>query len=212
MSLAVKLIAMMGGLFPASFVTEHHYAPATASQAVSFSGAQAGDLAIIIVENSAFSISTPSGWTLVDSYAWATFGYHTAVFSKLLTAGDISTGSVTMTGLDAADSIVMFLAYRGAVTVTAVSNADVQTSNITIPGFTKNSASKGIVTYCQSRSPASTMTPPAGAASRTARLQTANFSARANDILADYVDGTGLTYTAANPALQECVAGALELT
>lgn len=196
-----------------TFVTQNHHNPATATQAVSFAGAAAGNLAIIIVHNSSSAIpSTPAGWSLVDSFSWVTFGYHSGAYAKVLSSGDISTGSVSLSGFDTTDSIVIFLAYSGPTTATAVGRGDTTSSSVSIPGFTKNAASKGIVTYALSRDTSATLTAPGIVTSRSGLLSVTDFKGRADDVTnpANYTNGSAITYTGAGGT--EAVASALELT
>lgn len=57
-------------------------------------GAQAGDLAILFAAH-AWSASTPSGWAQENNLTGS--NWNGAVFSKVLSSGDITTGSVTVT-------------------------------------------------------------------------------------------------------------------
>jgi len=56
-------------------------------------GSVAGDLMVIFAGHG-FGVNTPSGWTVRDASAGS--NYNGGTFSKVLSAGDISTGSVTV--------------------------------------------------------------------------------------------------------------------
>lgn len=195
----------------AAYITEHHYSPAT-SQAVSFSGAAAGQLALIIVSNSLTAApSPPAGWTSLGSYTWATFGYKDTAFWKILSAGDISTGSVTVTGLGS-DGTLEIVFYSGVTSIALVGTGDSTTSTVNIPGFTKSGSCKGIVTYCTTRATGSSPAAPGTATNRVAVFGAGNFKTRVDDILnpSNYVDGSDLPYT--NVGALEAIGRAYELT
>lgn len=179
-----------------AFVTEHHYTPAGGTQVVSFSGAASGNLAII---NCTFasSVSTPAGWTLVGSYNWITYGYLQATYSKVLGSGDISTGSVTVSGLQAG-SIVMAAFYSGPTVATIVATGDSAGPSVSIPGFTKNGGCKGIVTVCAARDQSVGLTPPGTVVNRIPNYTSTFLVARLDDIInpSNYTNGTDLTYGA----------------
>ena len=182
----------------AAFVTAAHYTPSTSAQAVSFSGASAGNLALIIVSNStSVAPSAPTGWTALATYTWVTYGYHEAAFYKVLNSGDISTGSVTVSGL-ATDSTVEFLDYSGVSSAALVSTGDVTASPLAISGFTKNAASKVIVAYCTNRTATGNATLPSGMTNRIANFASTNFQTRVDDFLpsSGYANGASVTYTA----------------
>lgn len=194
----------------ASFGVGTGYSVSGASQVVSFAGAAAGQLAIIIV-NFATSASPPAGWTQVTNFTWPTFGYRTCVYYKVLTAGDISTGSVTVTGLQTT-ATCMALFYAGASALASVQTATTTTASLAIPGFTKSVNCKGIVGYCTTRAVASTPGAPGTMTNRIANFATANFKSRADDILtpSNYTNGSTLTYTTVGTT--EAAGGLLELT
>jgi hypothetical protein len=73
-------------------------------------GTVAGDLAIIQMA-SGFTPITPSGWTVLDGPTGGTWNGQT--ISKVLTSGDISTGSVTVTFSSAFDSTVSITTFIG---------------------------------------------------------------------------------------------------
>ena len=199
------------GSSAAAFVAKNEYTPSTSSQAVSFSGAAAGNLAIIIVSNSTGGFPpTPAGWTSLGGYTWPVYSYNDTAFIKVLSAGDISTGSVTLTALNT-DSTVQILFYAGATTAAVVGSAATSSTTVTIPGFTKNANCKGIVLYCTTRQTVASPSAPGTAVNRIANFASANFKSRADDILnpSNYVDGSGLPYTNAGSIM--ALARAIEL-
>lgn len=186
-----------GGGGGAGFVTEHNYAPAGVSQAVSFTGAAAGNLAVVSISNYQTSApAAPAGWTLVWSYTWVSDGYFEGLYTKVLSAGDILAGSVTFTGLDAGDATIKALFYTGA-TAASMRSVGEGSGTATALGFVKSVGFKALVTYCTTRGAGGTPTAPGTTVNRIATFASGVFRSRADDILnpANYVDGTGLTYT-----------------
>jgi hypothetical protein len=80
------------------------------------SGTLAGDLAIVFV-SSAYTITNPSGWTVVNT--WAANDYFNAAYSKVLTSTDISTGYVTIATGGTADSVLGIITFQGATNFSA---------------------------------------------------------------------------------------------
>lgn len=81
------------------------------SFAVSFpSGTQVGDL-VVIVCNHDFNLSVPSGWTNQDLHNGTTWNAMT--ISKVMTSGDISTGSVTISAGGSQDWTYIAAAFIG---------------------------------------------------------------------------------------------------
>lgn len=74
-------------------------------------GSAAGDVACIFAGH-AFEINTPAGWGLVDS-STGTY-WNGAVFAKILTAGDISTGSVTVTTAGSYNGVIAIVTLIGS--------------------------------------------------------------------------------------------------
>jgi hypothetical protein len=199
----------------AQFVTEHHYAVLGGSQDISFAGAQAGDLAIIFAVHQS-GIGGLSAWTLVAHQLWSP--NTNDVWSKILTAADITAGKVTVTGANNGPIGIAF--YRAVSSVTLVSSATVGTGNntLTIPGFTKNALSKGVLTWLGGEgADGGTLTVPSGTTARIAPFGTSIESAAVADILpaTGYANGTALTWTGLfDDGVSTAIAGGmiLELT
>lgn len=198
-----------GSAASTSFVTAASYTPGGASQVVTFAGAAAGNLALVVV-SFASGTATPAGWTLVGSYTWVAFGYVQSVYSKVLTSGDISTGSVTFTSTQNGGT-VMAAFYAGPTVATIVSTSD-GTPDAAMPGFTKNAACKALVAYATDRSPTSSITAPGTMTARIAPFVSVFFVSRLDDILtvSNYTNGSTLTY--AGTGIFEIVGQVIELT
>src|SRR5690348_8305998 len=81
------------------------------SYTVSFpAGTLAGDLAVLFAGH-AWTVNTPSGWTAQNALPAANFGG--AVFSRVLTSGDISTGSVTVTTTGTFNGVLAIVTFVG---------------------------------------------------------------------------------------------------
>jgi hypothetical protein len=181
---------------------------------VTFAGAQAGDLAVVIIDNSSTAFGPqPAGWSAPANLTWATFGYQTYMTFKALSAGEVAAG-VTFNTLGATDTLIGALVYRGP-TSAAVVGQDDQVATVNIPGFVKAAPSKAIITHACSRGAASVFGPPAGVTNRVPLLRSfagaGNFCFRVDDILpaSAYVNGTILTYTGGSV---ETIGQAIELT
>lgn len=202
-----------GGGGGAAFVVAGTYDPTGSTQSVSFSGASAGNLALIFAVTSG-PITAP-GWAALTPYSWATEGFIQSILWKVLSSGDISTGSVTVSGVNS-NFPVLFAAYSGASTPSVVSTGDVSSDGpLTIPGFTKAAGSKGIVTYMmlfQARP--GTLVQPGLATMRIPTYSTSFFMAALADILpsSSYTNGSSLVWTGAPTFTVEQVAQAVELT
>lgn len=192
MSIA-KVIALMGGVGSAVFVTEHGQYMSGSSLALSLSGAQAGDLALIF--GLGISNTPPSGWTLVFDQLLNTA--HRVVFSKVLTSGDISTGSVTVSG--AANQPVAVAIYRGATTATKVASTSDNTTDVTVSGVTKAAGCRGIVTaaICGESTANPTAPVESGGATQRVSLTGGSSALGTADYLPSirYANGTSLTWT-----------------
>jgi hypothetical protein len=200
-----KIIAMMG-VAPANFIGTNTYAPSGSSQSVSFSPAQAGDLAIIIGVQSVFS--TPSGWTLAGTEAWGSLTNR--ICYKVLTSGDISTGSVSVSTI--AGGLVMILIYRGATVATIVSSKVGSSTSLSVDGFTKNPSSRGVLTYVSEGGITDTIARPSGSASRN-NFSSSVIRAAAADILpASFYGGGALVWTGLLSGTNNNVGQIIELT
>lgn len=74
-------------------------------------GSVAGDLAIIC-GGSGWSFNNPSGWVLLDNRAGS--NANGAMWAKVLTSGDISTGSVVITSVNSYFGCVGIVTFQGA--------------------------------------------------------------------------------------------------
>jgi hypothetical protein len=184
----------------AAFVGKTTATPAGTSATISFPpGTAAGHLAIII-ETYCSNATPPAGWALRGSFNWTLYGYLQVVIRKVLTAGDISTGSVSLTGLAAVGGTIMLLVYSGPTECSVVSTTEsaAGATDLEIAGFTKTAGCKAIVAYVSDRDPSSPIVPPGTVVNRIANFNGTFFTSRADDILnpSNYVDGTKLIYTA----------------
>lgn len=187
----------------ASFQAVTNYQPTGTSQAFSFSGMAAGNLALIYINNVGNSApSTPSGWSLLLPATWTDFGYRVVVFWRVLTVGDIATGSVTVTSLDAGlQSTGWIIGYAGPTTATLTSTTSSATnaSTLAISGFSKVVGCLAILFFVQDSDHPSSFAAPGGLGI-VARLQYGAATAFTNgsyDILvpSTYTNGTGITFT-----------------
>lgn len=105
-------------------------------------GVQAGDMMILAVSNladSAQTINTPSGWTLVrsDTGTGGTYTLRLTIFKKTATGGDPG-ATLTVTASASATFRVGIVAYSGATTVgpDAAQGTSSSTINMTAPAVT----------------------------------------------------------------------------
>lgn len=75
------------------------------------SGTIAGDVAVIMC-GSAFQLVAPTGWITLMNVPEANWG--SAVIGKVLTSGDISTGSVTVTFTGSFGEVISLCTYQGS--------------------------------------------------------------------------------------------------
>lgn len=196
---------------PATFVTSSTYTPgAGPTQLVTFAGASAGQLAVVV---STFNnCATPAGWTVVSSFAW-NLGYSQQVFSKILSAGDVASG-VTFTYSAGNGGTIEALVYSGATVCTSVSvaqSADLD-ATLVIPGFIKNVASKGLITYASDRNTATGFARPTGWTNRISPFAAGFFASAAADIApASYSNASSVTWTGFTTGAEQ-VGEVLELT
>lgn len=207
-AMSARAFGFGGTSLPApTFVVGNGYSTTGVPQLVSWAGAQAGDLAIIIGIDQA--LATPSGWTLLGTFSWNTgLGSTNQLFAKVLSSGDISAGSVTVANTSSG-GCVSIVVYRGPTTATIVSSAVASATSVPIPGFTKASRSLGIVSYCCFRG-TSSVTPPVGAALRL-NYGSADGTGLADQGSGGYSNGATLTWSGL-PAGTNNGAQAIELT
>lgn len=166
----------------------------SASVQMSYTGAQAGDIAFMfLLANGA--ANTPGGFTALGSYTWTTYGYIDRIYYKILDAGDISTGHSTAVSWSSEYTAHAEI-WRGATTPAIVSTNTQSPTQLSLPGFTKNSLCRGLIMVATSRNPdISAWTIPPGTTSRLA-TSVSSYHARASASLAPggYVSGTTETW------------------
>lgn len=175
---------------PATLVSATGYVSGATSKAIPFTGAVAGDFAVILIDYGA--AATPVGWTLFASATWQSHGYEARVFTKVLTAGDITTGSVTFTGLTGESSMKATF-WRGA-TFLRLAQSFEGAGAVSALGFTKSPDHLGVISEITSRAPASAPTTPATFTNRIANFASSNFMSRL-DTSSAYVSGAAVPYT-----------------
>ena len=79
-------------------------------------GTVAGDTVYIAVESGWFLGATPSGWTVLDNTGSLPNSAFAGVYSKVMTSGDIATGSVTMSFSGSYWCSFLAIAFVGACT------------------------------------------------------------------------------------------------
>lgn len=193
MSLFARMVAgMAAGDTDALFIAQSHAGVAAGSATLSFTGALAGDLGIIISCDAV--TSPPAGWSLAGSVvSWG--GNTTAVFRKVLAASDISTGSITLSGTNG--GIVYFAAYRNATSATtAPGTSTASATSLAVAGYTRSSQAKAVLAYAFVGS-TGTLTPPPSTTSRISSFSTTAFISGLVDIIPaqTYLDGTVLNWS-----------------
>lgn len=136
---------------------------------VPWTGCNAGDMGLIVVGYGV--ASTPAGWTKIGDSSWSGYGYDWKAFSKVLSAGDVASGtSVTCAS---ASGIVLNGAWRGASNVVAIggltgAQSTASSSVNVLTGFTKNANSRLVVCFCSDRDNGNTDTAPVNWSKRIA--------------------------------------------
>lgn len=143
-------------------------------------GSTVGDLAILFV-SAAYSITLPSGWTSLYSYLVST--WNVLACSKILTGGDISTGSVTITAsntFDMAAGLAVFVGATGGVRETegqVTSGSPVTMTNTTTSAVLSSDTAIYWASDREAAPPGPTLpviTPASGAAAELADASTTN--------------------------------------
>lgn len=173
---------------------------------ISFAGMAAGQLAIIFGQGTSGgsppALTSGSGWTTISPADSGLYGYQSRIFWKVLSAGDISTGNVTIANIGGG---IMSLAYANATSVSAKSMTESggAASTLVLPGFTLSSNSAGVLALISAVFDNTTFSAPAspGLAVRVGPVQPQNFSLEAADFTTpgDYPE-QALTWTGFNPS------------
>jgi len=188
-----RVLMLGGGDSSAIFIGHMSVTAGVGTSAlVTFPGASPGDLAIVqAIQNT--PANTPSGWTLVAQTNWPTLGYPQQLFSKVLTAGDISSG-VTFTA-PSSGHLYTCVVYRRVTTASPQALYVDGATTLSVPGFVKSGASKGLVGFYADRDPASVVTEPSGWTRRGLGFAT-YFCSGASDIpITAYVNNTPMSWT-----------------
>lgn len=190
------VIASSGHVPPATFRNAIAYQFSSTTPAFAFTGMAAGDLAIIYTQCVTSLPLTPAGWNFLRNDAWGASSFAAGIFWKVLTAGDISTGSVAFSGADAA-GCGMIVAYSGATTPTFKTATTSLAGDATLvqTGFAKNASSRGVLSLVIDRDTPSAFSPPGAFAARIAASAQTNFTVGAYDELSGYVDNATVTFT-----------------
>lgn len=196
--LSASAFGFARGVNFASFVTKANYAvPAgPTSQDVALGTAVPGNLAIIIVGYIA-TAGAPAGWTMINNFTDVS-GYLYATYTRVLTGSE--GGLVTVSGLQQ-ESLVMYTAYRGprSVAVVSTGSAVAGATTLVLPGFTKATACKGLLTWCIERVPTVTdpLVGPSGTTSRISPYSDQYFCGAASDLLVppSYANGSNMVWT-----------------
>lgn len=164
---------------------------------ISFSGVSQGDVALVMVTQ--LSASTPSGWTLLDSFLWGV-NYPQQLFFKRVDAADILAGSVNFSyansGNTGGNAQAMF--YTNASSASVASTGTSTSTTLSIPGFVRTQASRGIVTFAVTRDPPATgMAPPVIATLRIPSFASTFYAMAGADIIPPflYTNGAALVWT-----------------
>lgn len=180
------------------FVTSSLTGLSSAAGVISLSGASVGQLAVIHTNNLLDgTFPTPAGWS-ADNTSIA--GYDTQLFTKVLSASDIATGSVTVSGARGGYHPFSFAALYVArattsATIKSVAN-NTSSATLTIPGFTRDANAKGVLTFAFSGN-ANVPTAPTGFTSRLTGTVASASRVAAADLLRpnQYANGSSVTWT-----------------
>lgn len=180
----------------AQFVNSNINTGGAASQAISIpSGAQAGDIAIIICwagfSDSATISGGAGGWTR-NTVIWTSYSYYSSIFYKVLASGDLAGVTVNSGG----SNPIACLVYRGASAVGVKSTNPGQVTDLDLAGFTKNASCKAVVSLVQDRDGTVGFSPPGTFVSRSGGAA-GFFAIGTADIInpSNYVNGTTVTWT-----------------
>jgi hypothetical protein len=175
-------------------------------------GTAVGDLVYIFVE-SAYSITSPTGWTVVDNVGGLAASATAGTFYKTMTSGDISTGSVTVTMGGsyycsyAAVSLLTGYALRTynssvfSTTTTYTSNTTPQVGDLGIfvalsRGYAISSISPGSLVTSQTNTDSNVYMYKSVVAAAGAQSTTFNWSGGGGYGIALFFAGAGVTPTA----------------
>jgi hypothetical protein len=166
------------------------------------SGAQAGDLMFVscaAYATDTITVTSGSGgaWTknTVQDLVSGN-GYYYSILYRVLTSGDISTGTVTVGTPNGASTCVLAV-YRGASAVAVKASQAGNTTDPTLTGFTKNASCKGIVTVVLDRNYTNNPSPPGTFTTRAGPGNFQFFNCELADITnpSNYTNGTNVQWT-----------------
>jgi hypothetical protein len=163
------------------------------------SGTVANDIAVIVAGHGA-AISTPTGWTLINSMTGTI--WNGAAFWKTLTSADITAGSVTVSAASATNGVVSIATVVGGFTpqfVGTFSRNSTGSASIVAPAVTVTGADT-LAIYFGSNHGASTDT-----ISRGLLKQQANDTVAASGAL--YTENFSATTASFSPTMSYSVAG-----
>jgi len=170
-----------------------------------FTGASDGDLAIVFAGYCGnFAPDDEAGWTKVVR-AWSTdwYSYVSAFYVKVLTASDISSPpTFTGFGMGLNAGVVLTEVYRGVSNCALRSSGVESGSTLTLGGFAKSAAYRGLVCFVTDRDPSGTPADPVGWTSRATESAGIVMSS-ASDLLADYTDSSSIAWTNFTPGYDQ---------
>jgi len=146
-------------------------------------GSQAGDLAVVFFGAAYDATGTPSGWTAYADYGAGLPWWGGRIYTRTLDAGDISTGSMSVTFTSSYDAVLGIVVFAGAPTLRESQGAR-DTAMLTTMDITTSSSVAGtdlVICFGSTRASSSnSLTVSAGVPSL---LQTADDSANASGFL-----------------------------
>lgn len=158
-------------------------------------GTAANDLVLCLIQNASAAATLPSGFTSMGTGTWPSYGYGWIIGYKVASAGDITTGSYTATGVET-NAPMILMTYRGSTVATLINENDETFAGLTQAGFTKAGGSDQIVSLVMDRDHSGNPTVPAGWNSRTATFLSGYFAIRYADIASgSYTNGTAVVWS-----------------
>lgn len=184
---------------PASgFIAENHtVSSGTTSRVTALPvGTAAGDLVLCLIENALGAGPTlPAGFTSIGTGSWPSYLYNWEIGYKVASAGDITTGSYTGTGVET-NAPMILMTYRGSTVATLINDNDDVGAGLSQAGFVKAGGSDQVVSLVMDRDHSGNPTVPAGWTARTTTYLSGYFAIRYADIAsAGYVNGTAVVWS-----------------